>query len=37
VCDPAVVDDVQASIPEQTWIIGELMSGTSGTRTVHFT
>jgi phosphoribosylaminoimidazole synthetase len=37
VCDPAVVDDVQASIPEQTWIIGELMSGTPGTRTVHFT
>jgi phosphoribosylaminoimidazole synthetase len=37
VCDPAVVDDVRASIPEPTWIIGELMSGTPGTRTVHFT
>ncbi len=35
VCDPAVVDDVQASIPEQTWIIGELVAGIPGTRTVH--
>jgi phosphoribosylamine--glycine ligase/phosphoribosylaminoimidazole synthetase len=35
VCDPAVVADVQTSIPEQTWIIGELVSGTPGARTVH--
>jgi phosphoribosylamine--glycine ligase/phosphoribosylaminoimidazole synthetase len=36
-CDPSAVADVQASIPEETWIIGELVTGTVGTRTVHLT
>jgi phosphoribosylaminoimidazole synthetase len=36
-CDPSAMADVQASIPEETWIIGELVTGTVGTRTVHLT
>jgi len=35
VCHPSAVADVQATIPEETWIIGELVSGTAGARTVH--
>jgi phosphoribosylaminoimidazole (AIR) synthetase len=35
VCDPSAVADVQGSIPEETWIIGELVVGTAGARTVH--
>ena len=35
VCDPAVVADVQASIPEETWVVGSLVTGTAGSRTVH--
>jgi phosphoribosylaminoimidazole synthetase len=35
VCDPAAVADVQASIPEETWVIGSLATGTAGGRTVH--
>ena len=35
VCDPAAVTDVQASIPEETWVIGSLVSGTPGSRVVH--
>jgi phosphoribosylaminoimidazole synthetase len=35
VCDPAAVADVQASIREETWVIGSLVSGTPGSRTVH--
>ncbi len=35
VCDPAAAAEVQASIPEETWIIGELIAGTPGARTVH--
>jgi phosphoribosylaminoimidazole (AIR) synthetase len=35
VCDPSAVADVQESIPEETWIIGELVSGMPGSRTVH--
>jgi phosphoribosylaminoimidazole synthetase len=35
VCDPASAAEVQASIPEDTWIIGELIAGTPGARTVH--
>ena len=35
VCDPAAVADVQALIPEETWVIGELVAGTAGSRTVH--
>jgi phosphoribosylamine--glycine ligase/phosphoribosylaminoimidazole synthetase len=35
VCDPAAATDVQASIPEDTWIIGSLVAGTPGRRTVH--
>jgi phosphoribosylaminoimidazole (AIR) synthetase len=34
-CDPARAADVQASIPEETWLIGELVTGTAGARTVH--
>ncbi len=29
VCDPAAADDVQASIPEETWIIGDADRGNS--------
>ena len=35
VCDAAAADEVQASIPEETWIIGDLIGGTAGARTVH--
>jgi phosphoribosylamine--glycine ligase/phosphoribosylaminoimidazole synthetase len=35
VCDSGAVADVQASIPEETWVIGELVRGTPGSRTVH--
>ena len=35
VCDPTAVAEVQASIPEETWVIGSLVVGTSGSRTVH--
>ena len=35
VCSPDDADDVQASIPEQTWVIGALVGGESGSRTVH--
>jgi hypothetical protein len=34
VCAPEVVDALQATIGEPTWIIGRLRSGTS---TVHLT
>ena len=32
---PPTRRDVQALIPEETWIIGELITGTPGDRTVH--
>ncbi|HEX4980476.1 MAG TPA: phosphoribosylamine--glycine ligase [Ilumatobacteraceae bacterium] len=35
VCDPSVVADVQASIAEETWVIGSLVGGTAGARTVR--
>ena len=35
VCDAAAADEVQALIPEETWIIGDLIGGTAGARTVH--
>jgi phosphoribosylamine--glycine ligase/phosphoribosylaminoimidazole synthetase len=35
VCSPADVDDVRASIDEETWVIGGLARGTTGSRQVH--
>ena len=28
VCSPAGLDELQAAIPEETWVIGELVPGT---------
>ncbi len=35
VCAADDADDVQASIPEETWVIGALVGSESGSRTVH--
>ena len=35
VCASDRVTDLQASIPEPTWVIGELVAGEAGRRTVH--
>lgn len=35
VCSPHDVDDVQATIDEETWVIGGLARGRAGTREVH--
>ena len=35
VCSPEDADDVQATIPEETWVIGTLVNGEPGSRTVH--
>ncbi len=35
VCHPTAVADIQASIPEETWVIGSLVPGTPGSRTVR--
>jgi phosphoribosylaminoimidazole (AIR) synthetase len=35
VCGRDAVADVQESIPEPTWVIGSLVTGTPGSRTVH--
>jgi phosphoribosylamine--glycine ligase/phosphoribosylaminoimidazole synthetase len=35
VCAEDDVDDVQAAIPEETWVVGTLVAGQSGGRTVH--
>jgi phosphoribosylaminoimidazole synthetase len=35
VCSADDADDVQASIPEETWVIGALVGSEPGSRTVH--
>ena len=35
VCAPDDADAVQASIPEETWVVGRLVRGSEGSRTVH--
>jgi phosphoribosylaminoimidazole synthetase len=35
VCSPDDVAEIQATIDEKTWVIGTLVRGESGTRTVH--
>jgi phosphoribosylaminoimidazole synthetase len=35
VCSPDDADEVQATIAEETWIIGALVGGEAGSRTVH--
>ena len=35
VCSAAEADAVQASIDEETWVIGRLVQGASGSRNVH--
>lgn len=35
VCSPDDADEVQAGIPEETWVIGALVGSEAGSRTVH--